>query len=611
MSNFLEEDDSPWSQHPSVSGTLSGASNAFDAHMSSPWGNPEEEPEENTNDAFIDNPFAARSDSIDDPLGVATQQESDPLAMLSAAPEGPSKQLHFVHQESSPYGDNASSQADEDSGSKARKRRVKSKVTHKKAVFIDPLAGQGSESTVSVDPLGASTLGAPKKPAAADLDDVPLAVPSDLDEVRLAMSQVHVDAGQLDVEATGLASSTPAPGSGTTRTGSFSSSGTAPATALTDPYEFETPQATFTINVGDPSRIGDLTSSHTEYTVQTTTDYAKYPKDSAVQRRYRDFRWLYRALQHNHPAVIVPPPPDKQAVGRFNDEFIENRRLALEVMLHRIVRHPQLYMDADLEAFLTHADFTEYLKTRVLTEDEMEATSSSGFISSLLGRIEEPDVWLQEQRARLDRSEHELRTTFRIYESVLGQRKDLSDALDEFANVTSALAVVEPTKRLGTVLQEFADVHQKISANVSRHRQQEMLSLGNQLEEQLRQVGSVRDALDSRQRVQAQVQTAQSDFDKKKQALDRILRQGRSQADRHDFLKSEVDEAKEKLDELKEQANYLATLIVKEMQHLDYQNFSELRSSVELLVESGIETQKEIIETWETFYSRCFASNPV
>lgn len=599
MSNFLEEDDSPWGQHASMSTTLGGDTNVFGDHTQSPWGAalPDEEEEEG---GAYDNPFAAPQLSIDDPLdasGHGDQQKQDPLSMLTASSDGPSKHMHFVQQES-PYGDSetpASSQNTEPNSSQRRKelpRRAKGRTLQKKVITIDPSEGQGSEA--DIDPLGASILGtAPKQKKNNDLDDVSLSNLDETDEVRLAMSQVHVkDNDDGPALATPAAAAKSAPSSQT----------------LTDPYAFERPQASFTIHVGDPSRVGDLTSSHTEYTLTTTTDYAKFPRDSAVQRRYRDFRWLYRALQHNHPGVIVPPPPEKQVVGRFNDEFIENRRLALEQMLRRIVRHPQLYTDDDLEAFLTHADFAEYLKTRIITEDEIEAASSSGFMSSLLGRVEEPDVWLQEQRARLDRIEHDLRSTYRVYESLLNQRKELSDALDEFSNVTSALAVLEPTKRLGTVLQHFADVHEKIAANIARHRQQEMLSVGNQLEEQLRQVGSVRTALDSRQRITAQAQSAQTDVDKKQQAVDRVMRQGRTQNDRHEVLVQDLAQAKQKYEELREQSTQVAELIVKELASLSYQNFTDLRSSIELLVESGIEVQKEAIETWETFYSRCFAS---
>ena len=59
-----------------------------------------------------------------------------------------------------------------------------------------------------------------------------------------------------------------------------------------------------------------------------------------VARRYRDFLWLFNQLHTNNPGVVVPPPPEKQAVGRFDTEFVESRRAALERMLNKTAAHP-------------------------------------------------------------------------------------------------------------------------------------------------------------------------------------------------------------------------------------------------------------------------------
>ena len=34
-----------------------------------------------------------------------------------------------------------------------------------------------------------------------------------------------------------------------------------------------------------------------------------------MNRRYRDFVWLYTALNNNNPGIVVPPPPEKQQLG--------------------------------------------------------------------------------------------------------------------------------------------------------------------------------------------------------------------------------------------------------------------------------------------------------
>jgi sorting nexin-1/2 len=48
---------------------------------------------------------------------------------------------------------------------------------------------------------------------------------------------------------------------------------------------------------------------------------------------------------------MIPP------LGRFQDEFVESRRIALERCLRKIVAHPMLYGDPDLKVFLESESF--------------------------------------------------------------------------------------------------------------------------------------------------------------------------------------------------------------------------------------------------------------
>jgi sorting nexin-1/2 len=72
--------------------------------------------------------------------------------------------------------------------------------------------------------------------------------------------------------------------------------------------------------------------------------------------------WLYNSLHGNNPGVVVPPPPEKQAVGRFDSNFVESRRMALEKMLSKIAAHPTLQHDGDLKIFLESEAFNMDVK---------------------------------------------------------------------------------------------------------------------------------------------------------------------------------------------------------------------------------------------------------
>ena len=59
-----------------------------------------------------------------------------------------------------------------------------------------------------------------------------------------------------------------------------------------------------------------------------------------------------------YPGIIVPPVPEKHALGRFQDEFVENRRHSLEVFLIKSTQHAVLQLDSDLQLFLESETFT-------------------------------------------------------------------------------------------------------------------------------------------------------------------------------------------------------------------------------------------------------------
>ena len=90
--------------------------------------------------------------------------------------------------------------------------------------------------------------------------------------------------------------------------------------------------------------------------MQTTSPMYKKSTFS-VLRRYSDFLWLYETLSMNNPGVVVPPAPDKNPFGRFDEEFVQQRRLALEKCIQKIASHPVLQKDPDLKLFLESDTF--------------------------------------------------------------------------------------------------------------------------------------------------------------------------------------------------------------------------------------------------------------
>lgn len=597
MSDYFEE-ESPWAQ-PSTDTGLSPIEAPLD-DGSSPWRNAEDR--ESDNESTRIGMFPPRSDLYND-----TPYRDSLAPMVSGADAEILESHTFSDSENTPLNIDENQQRVPDL--KPNPRRTK---LHKKR-----RAGEIKSESVESDPLATSTI---------EFDSVAL-VSDSVATLRLSPSESASRSGPADPSDDNSIQTWFKPDP-------LSDSLSAQKTSNS------LKKSAFTLSVGDPSMVGEMANVHTEYTIQMSTTSEFYTvKEATVQRRYRDFRWLYRTLEHNHPGVVVPPPPEKQALGRFNDDFVQQRKAALEQMLRKITLHPLLVDDADLRAFLTSADFADYLQTRLMADSELEQAtktvlnysdqgsgsiwyadsgsmsnsgSGAGFLGTLSGALSlsrgvELDPWTIEKRNHLDQVESQLRDVCKELVSISMHRQQLSDALGDFANVTRALGEIEATRRLSGVLRSFAKVHDRLAQIYVRQRQQNLLTLESTLDEHLRTVGSIRDALSARQKVFSAAENASSEVEKRQLTLDKLTRQSRTQEDRVKALEEEIEQLSQMASQLHKRAADIARLVEKEISRVNEEKIEDFRNSVEIYLENTVETQKETIEIWETFYTQNFA----
>ena len=90
-------------------------------------------------------------------------------------------------------------------------------------------------------------------------------------------------------------------------------------------------------------------SKHTTYPINTTL---KTGSASTCRHRYSDFITLRAQMVEATPGLVIPPLPEKQVMNRFSSDFVEDRRLMLEVFLQRVVNHPVACLLPVLKQFL-------------------------------------------------------------------------------------------------------------------------------------------------------------------------------------------------------------------------------------------------------------------
>lgn len=363
---------------------------------------------------------------------------------------------------------------------------------------------------------------------------------------------------------------------------------------------------TFHITVGDPVKIGDLTSSHIVYSVRTQTTSRAYKQpEFEVKRRYRDFLWLYNTLHGNNPGYVVPPPPEKQAVGRFDSNFVEARRAALEKMLNKTAAHPQLQHDADLKLFLESESFNVDIKHKERRDPlPVESKGMFGSLGISVGggsKFVEQDDWFHDRKIYLDALENQLKGLLKAMETMVSQRKMMAEGAEEFSASLHALSTVELSPSLTGPLDALSDLQLTIRDVYDRQAQQDVLTFGIVIEEYIRLIGSVKQAFTQRQKGFHAWHAAESELQKKRATQDKLLRQGKSQQDRLNQMDAEVADAERKVHQARLLFDDMGKCMRTELDRFEKEKVEDFKSAVETFLESAVEAQKELIEKWETF----------
>jgi len=106
--------------------------------------------------------------------------------------------------------------------------------------------------------------------------------------------------------------------------------------------------------------------SHTTYKLTTTTTFPEYKeKEFSVRRRYKEFVWLRNHLKdklnEKGKRLTLANLPGNTigsliGSGRFDNQFVEERRKGLEEFLNSVVNHPFSRFEKALQDFLQNQE---------------------------------------------------------------------------------------------------------------------------------------------------------------------------------------------------------------------------------------------------------------
>ncbi|XP_072665839.1 sorting nexin-33 isoform X3 [Canis lupus baileyi] len=185
----------------------------------------------------------------------------------------------------------------------------------------------------------------------------------------------------------------------------------------------------FACSVEDPTKQTKFKGIKSYISYKLTPTHAGSP----VYRRYKHFDWLYNRLLHKFTVISVPHLPEKQATGRFEEDFIEKRKRRLILWMDHMTSHPVLSQYEGFQHFLSCLDAKQWkMGKRRAEKDEMVGAS---FLLTFQIPTEHQD--LQDVEDRVD--------TFKAFS------KKMDDSVLQLSTVASELV----RKHVGGFRKEF------------------------------------------------------------------------------------------------------------------------------------------------------------
>ncbi|CAH8511221.1 unnamed protein product [Heterobilharzia americana] len=179
-----------------------------------------------------------------------------------------------------------------------------------------------------------------------------------------------------------------------------------------------------------------------------------------VSRRYKHFDWLHSRLLSKYPCICIPPLPEKAITGRYEDDFVDERRKWLQQWLTRMCKHPVVSHSSVFLHFLTCTDFKKWKSGKREAETDrlqggrfyfaVESKEAQTPQDYTMEKVEATERFLSD----LERSTKALSETVSEYHRKLSTniRKEFSALSLAFLNMSKAVDSDVHTKHLNTKL---------------------------------------------------------------------------------------------------------------------------------------------------------------
>ncbi|XP_068670146.1 sorting nexin-4-like [Montipora foliosa] len=247
---------------------------------------------------------------------------------------------------------------------------------------------------------------------------------------------------------------------------------------------------------------------------------------SSIWRRYSEFELLRNYLVANFPAIVVPPLPEKRiniaalriAADKFDPDFIEKRKVALERFLLRCASHPQLSMD------LTYTSFFHQ------EEGWKEAVQATNYQSKVDSRLKSWSASAKEPDRRFEDMKHYGDNLGSNVAAMIKVRQRIADIVyliykhhASYGKIFSEWSTLE--EEMGDGLQKTGHYMDRLAASVDEVLEEDDMNFSEQLKEYLYFSDVLKGVAHKQQLRQYDVEKAEENLTNRKTQRDDMIAQ--------------------------------------------------------------------------------------
>lgn len=368
--------------------------------------------------------------------------------------------------------------------------------------------------------------------------------------------------------------------------------------------------------VSEPVKQGEGMNAYISYKISTTTTRPQFAKSTfAVVRRYSDFVWIHSHLNALYPGVVVPPLPEKLLVGRFSPEFIESRRRALQLFLHRCCLHPELQHCHHLSTFLEASD-DELQRFRkdprhaapnaqrgALFQwlDDTVTTISSTLIpvASNLPKSA-ADQQVDEMMAYIDGLEPIMTGLHKHAHGLTKRAREIADGLFEFGVALTLLGKSEANVSLQEGLNHIGHCSDQLSLLAAEHAEQEALHFEEPIFDYIRLVGAVKAALQKRNEVRGAYGAAVAALEAKEASLAKLQKHARGGSEEKvQGAETDVRVARELMEEAQIQDDIVTERVLREVERFQRTKRADFKHIILDYIQMQIQYSQKVEKAWQ------------